>query len=83
MLWSSPVFISALLIFTTNFPATFLARLLSLVEVRVGDGVDVLGVGVEPAPDRRACLSLVSRFLGLVAFPFAGGSSDAVIVGFV
>ena len=79
MLPSSPEVVSVLLIIATNFPATFLARFLSSFvvchEVRVGDGVDVLGVGVEPAPDPHVCLPIAPRCLGLVAPLSAGGSS--------
>ena len=84
---SSPPDVSVLLIIATNFPATFLARFLSFIsvcrEVCVGDGVDVLGVGVGLEPKHCVCFPVAPLFLGLVAFPSVGGSSALVIVGFV
>ena len=52
-------------------------------DVRDGDGVDVLGAGVEPTPDFCICLPVPPRCLGLVAPPSMGGLSAVTIVGLV
>ena len=52
-------------------------------ELRIGDGVDVLGVGLGLEPERSVCFPMAPLFLGLVAVPSAGGSSAFVILGFV